>query len=139
MLKINISEEEFQEINNRKKKVKDKKIFRRLQFLYLKYKKKTNTEIADIVGVCSDTITNWSREYQEKGLDEFCILIDFDRRSSKIDPYIEDIKKDVKDNMISTLAELQALIKKNYDIKIGKTWTYECCKKNSICLVKKRV
>lgn len=49
------------------------------------------------------------------------------------------LKKDVNDNMISTLAELQEFIKKKYAIKIGISWVFKCCKKNSICLIKKHV
>ena len=139
MLKINISEHDLKEIKLRKKKEKDKKIYRRLQFLHLKYKGKTNKEISDIIGVCVDTITDWVRIYSNNGLTGLCEPINYDNRSSKIDDYIDKIKKDIRDNAISTLSELQALIKKKYSLEMEQSWLWRCCKKNSIYLTRKLV
>lgn len=137
MLKITISESDFEKIKLKKRKEKDKKIYRRLQFLHLKYKNKTNKEIADITGVCADTITDWAKIYSTKGLAGLCHPINYDNRSAKIDNYIDEIKQDIKDNMISSLSELQDWIKKNYSLEIEQSWLFRCCKKNSICLIKK--
>ena len=68
MLKITISKDDLKEIKLKKRKEKDKKIYRRLQFLHLKHKNKTNKEIADILGVCVDTITDWARIYSNEGV-----------------------------------------------------------------------
>jgi len=139
MFKVKISELDFEEIKQRMKKEKDKKIYRRLQFLYLKYKGKINKEISGIIGVCVDTITDWSRLYIEKGLNGLCEPINFNKRSSKIDDYIDTIKRDIKKNTISTLAELQNWIKTEYSLEIEMSWLWRCCKKNSIYLTKKCV
>ena len=139
MLKITISKSDLEEIKLRKKKEKDKKIYRRLQFLHLKYKNKTNKEIADILGVCPDTITDWAKIYSTERLTGLCQPINYDNRSAKIDIYIKEIKQDIKENTISTLSELQDWIKKKYSIEIEQSWLFRCCKKNSIYLTKKRV
>ena len=139
MLKITISKSDFKEIKFRKKKEKDQKIYRRLQFLHLKSKNKTNKEIADLLGVCVDTITDWTRIYSDKGLTGLCEPINYDNRSAKIDSYTEEIKQDIKDNTISSLSELQDWIKKNYSLEIEQSWLFRCCKKNSIYLTKKRI
>jgi len=139
MLKIIISKHDLKEIKLRKKKEKDKKIYRRLQFLHLKYKGKTNKEISDIVGVYIDTITDWARIYSNKGLNGLCEPINYDNRSSKIDDYINEIKQDIRENTISTIAELQDWIKKSYALEMEQSWLFRCCKKNSICLAKKPV
>jgi len=138
MYKIEISKKDFEKIKEKKRAEKDKRIYRRMQYLHLKYKGKTNKEIADIIGVCADTITDWAVMYSEKGLKEFCKPINFNRRSSKIDNYIDKIRQDVKENTISTLSELQKWIKDEYSLSYGKTWIFECCKKNSICLIKRQ-
>lgn len=138
MLKITISKDDLKEIKLRKREEKDKKIYRRLQFLHLKYKNKTNKEIADLLGVCADTITDWVRIYSNKGLTGLCQPINYDNRSAKIDDYVVRIKQDVKDNMISSLSELQNWIKKNYSLEIEQSWLFRCCKKNSIYLTKKQ-
>jgi len=137
MLKINISKFDIEEIKLKKREEKDKKIYRRLQFLHLKYRNKTNKEIADVLGVCIDTVTDWSRIYSAEGLEGLCRPINYDNRSAKIDNYIDRIKQDIKDNTISTLSELQSWIKKNYSLEIEQSWLFRCCKKNSICLIKK--
>lgn len=139
MIKFTISESDIEEIKLKKKKEKDKKIYRRLQFLHLKYKNKTNKEVADIIGVCVDTVTDWARIYSAEGLAGLCQPINYDNRSAKIDNYIDEIKQDIKDNTISTLSELQDWIKKNYSLEIEQSWLFRCCKKNSIHLTKKRV
>lgn len=137
MTKITISKLDFEKIKQMKKEEKDKKIYRRLQFLHLKHDGKTNKEIADILGVCTDTITDWAVIYSEKGLDGLCQQMNFDRRISKLDDYIDKIKQDIKENTISTLAELQDWIDEKYSLKIEQSWLFRYCKKNSICLTKK--
>lgn len=139
MLKIIITESDLKEIKFRKKKEKDKKIYRRLQFLHLKSKGKTNKEIADTVGVYVDTITDWARIYSAKGLAGLCQPINYDNRSAKIDDYIDKIKQDIKDNTISTLAELQAWVSQKYALEIEQSWLFRCCKKNLIYLTKRPV
>ena len=138
MFKITISKDDIKEIKLKKKKEKDKKIYRRLQFLHLKYKNKTNKEIADLLGVCVDTVTDWARIYSNEGLAGLCQPINYDNRSAKIDNYVVRIKQDVKDNMISSLSELQNWIKENYSLEIEQGWLFRCCKKNSIYLTKKQ-
>ena len=139
MLKITISKSDLEEIKLKKKKEKNQKIYRRLQFLHLKSKNKTNKEIADLLGVCVDTITDWARIYSDKGLTGLCEPINYDNRSAKIDDYIIEIKQDIKNNTISSLSELQDWIKENYSLEIEQSWLFRCCKKNSIYLTRKRV
>ena len=111
MHKINFSKSELKAIKQRKKTEKDKKILRRLYCLELKAKDMLHKEIADNIGVSPDTITNWVKIYIKKGLNGLCAPINYDRRSSSIDPHIKKIKATVKDKTISTLAELQSMIK----------------------------
>ena len=139
MLKITISKYDLEELKIKKKKEKNQKIYRRLQFLHLKSKNKTNKEIADLLGVCVDTITDWARIYSDKGLTGLCEPINYDNRSAKIDDYIIEIKQDIKNNTISSLSELQDWIKENYSLEIEQSWLFRCCKKNSIYLTRKRV
>ncbi len=138
MLKITMSKNDIKDIKLKKRKEKDKKIYRRLQFLHLKHKNKTNKEIADLLGVCVDTITDWTRIYSSEGLTGLCQPINYDNRSAKIDDYVVKIKQDIKDNTISTLSELQDWIKKKYSLEIEQSWLFRCCKKNSIYLIKKQ-
>ena len=139
MYQVKLSKTELKELKKLKQKERDKKIFRRLQAIHLRHQGKSNQEIADIIGVCKETVIDWARIFEIKGLDGICKLNYEGRRSFKIDPYINKIKKDIKEETISTLAELQDLLKKNYSIEIEQSWLSRCCKKNSIFLTKKRI
>ena len=139
MSKIKLSSAELTELNKRRKKEKDKKIYNRLQCIYLAHAGKKHKEIIDILSVNKNSITDWIKIYLDKGIDELSRPIDYDRRSSKIDTYIDKIKCGIKENSISTLAELQDWINEKYSIELEKSWLFRCCKKNSICLTKKHV
>ena len=138
MYKIKLSQVELNDLNKRKKRQKNTKMYHRLQSVYLAHKGKNNKEIVDILGVNKNSITNWINVYLEKGLDDLCKPIDYDRRSAKIDDYVVKIKQDIKDNTISSLSELQDWIKKKYSLEIEQSWLFRCCKKNSIYLTKKQ-
>jgi len=138
MYKIKLSQTELAELNKSKKRQKNAKMYHRLQSVYLAHKGKDNKEIVDILGVNKNSVTKWINIYLEKGLDNLCEPINYNRRSAKIDDYIDEIKQDIKDNTISSLSELQGWIKKNYSLEIEQSWLFRCCKKNSIYLTKKR-
>lgn len=138
MYKIKLSGTELAKLNKKRKKEKNKAISDRLQCIYLAHKGKGNKEITDILAINKNSATNWIKIYIEKGLDELCRPEDFNRRSAKIDDYTEKIKRDIKENTIATLSELQDWIKQKYSLQIEQSWLYRCCKKNSICLARKR-
>lgn len=138
MYKIKLSAIELDELNKRRKKETNKNIFNRLQCVYLSAKGKENKEIINILAINKNSATNWIKIYTEKGLDELCRPENFDRRSAKIDDYIEKIKRDVRENTIATIAELQSWINEKYSLQIEQSWLFRCCKKNSICLARKR-
>ena len=139
MYKLKLSQIDLLELNKRRKQEKNRRILLRLQSVYLAHKGKDNKEIVDTLGVNKNSITDWIDIYSEKGINELCKPIDYDRRSSKMDDYIDKIKKDIKDNTISTLSELQDWISKKYSLEIEQSWLFRCCKKNSIYLTKKHV
>lgn len=139
MAKIKLSNVELKELNKRRKKEKDKKIYNRLQCIYLLHIGKKHKEIIDILSVNKNSVTDWIKIFLDKGIDELSRPINYDRRSSKIDAYIDKIKRGVKENSISTLAELQDWISDQYSIELEKSWLFRCCKKNSIYLTKKHV
>lgn len=139
MYKIKLTKAELAKLAKLKKVEKNKRIFRRLQCLSLSHQGKEYKEIADIVGVCVDTVTDWIKLYLAKGISGLCRLDFKDKRPSKIDGYIDKIKEDVKNNTISTLAELQDWLKSHYAIEMEASWLFRCCKKNSIYLTRRHV
>lgn len=139
MYKIKLSKSELSKLKSKKKKANDKKIYLRLQCIYLSHKGKSHKEIVENLGVNKNSVTDWIKIYIEKGIEELSQPIDYNRRISKIEDYLDEIKQDIKENTISTLAELQNFIKKKYSLEIEQSWLYRCCKKNSICLAKRLV
>ena len=136
--KFEISDQEYQEIKNRKKKEKTAKIYRRLQFLEMKYQWMTNIKIAPMVDVCNDTLTDWTDIYVDKWLDWICSLNYEWRRTSKLDAIKESIVKHVDDKNVSTIKELQDWINTSQWMLFWISWLWEYCKKNWICFTKKQ-
>ena len=137
MYKIKLSPRELAKLQQRRKKEKNKAIADRLHCLYLAHTGKGNKEITEILAIHKNSVTNWMKLYLAKGLVGLCRSENFDRRSSRIDDYLEPIKQDIHNNTISTLAQLQDWIKDKYSLEIEQSWLWRCCKKNSIYLTKR--
>jgi len=137
MYQVKLSKAKLKELERLKHEERDKKIFRRLQAIHLRHQGKSNQEIAEIIGVCKETVIDWVRIFEAEGFNGICQLNYEGRRLLKIDPYIDKIKKDIKEEMISTLAELQDLLKRKYSIKIEQSWLSRCCKKNFVSLTRR--
>lgn len=139
MYKIELSREGLAALRKRRHTEKNKTIADRLQCIYLAHTGKGNKEIAALLAINKNSVTNWIKIYREKGLETLCRPENFDRRSSPFDQYIEKIRQDITDNTIATLAELQAWIKNKYSLELEQSWLWRCCKKNSVYLTKKLV
>ena len=139
MPKFELSKQERIKLNQLIKQEKNSKIYRRLQFLKLKDKGKTHTEIAGIVGVCIDTLTDWLGIYSDSGIEGLHQLKYEGRRKTKLDDHLDQIKRDVKERTISTLAELKGLLKEKYNIQIEESWLSRLAKKNLILPIRKPV
>ena len=59
---------EFQEIESRMKKEKDRRMFERYQTIYLYVKGMEVSQIAVIIGRCEKTVTKYLRVYHESGI-----------------------------------------------------------------------
>jgi len=137
MYTIKLSHRELMALNKRRKMEKNKTIADRLHCLYLAHTGKGHKEIQDILAINKNSVTNWIKLYRSQGLDGLCRAENYDRRSSRIDVYLDQIKQDVADHPIASLAELQDWIKQRYAVEIEQSWLWRCCKKNSICLTRK--
>ena len=137
MHKINLNKRELLKLKKLKQETTEKRVFRRLQCIKLAAEGKEYKEIAGITGVCADTVTDWIKLFSNKGIEGLRQLDFKGKRQSKIDDYVNQIKADIGNNMISTLAELQEWLKSHYQIEMETSWLWRCCKKNSIYLAKR--
>jgi transposase len=103
--------------------------------LHEQYPKK---EIALLLGVSIDTITGWIRIYNKAGLAGLGLLKYEGPRVSSLDSIKEKINDYVKKENISTLSQLQKMIKEKHQLSVEHSWLSRYCKKNFIFLIKRQ-
>jgi transposase len=93
-------------------------------------------DIASILGVSIDTITDWIKIYNKKGLAGMGLLNYDGRRTSCLDGVKLAIENVVKNKNISKIKDLQTILLTEHQISVEHSWLYRYCKKNFICLTK---
>lgn len=124
-------------VQMKKKTERNAKFLRRYQCLSMLHDKYAKKDIAHILGVNLDTITDWIKIYNKSGLSGLGLLHYEGRRPSALDEHKEELILLVKKKNISTLYELQSIIKQQYDLVAEHSWLSRYCKKNSISLIKR--
>ena len=135
---IQLTEQQKKELQTKKKTEKSHKIQRRYMYVELSNSGMTNLNIASIIGVTNDTLTDWKDIFEEGGLEGLSSLNYAGRRESKLDKVKDKIIKKVNTDAVSTLKELQSYIFEQFNISIEQSWLSRYCKKNSISLTKKQ-
>jgi transposase len=135
---LDFDDTRLDEINKLLKKQKDAKIYKRLVALKMKHRGITNQNISIILDVHIDTITDWVKIYINMGLNGLCELHLQNRKKSKLDDHLEELKKLVEEKTISSISEFQNYISNLFGIEIEHSWLSRYCKKNSIALIKKQ-
>lgn len=135
---IELTASEEKELKKRKSREKNNKIYRRYLYVEMSHKGQTNLAIADLLGVCNDTLTDWRRIFIEDGLDGLSQLNYAGRRESKLKKHEKRIREKVEKGQVSSLKELQSFIRKTCKEEVEQSWLSRYCKKNSIFLTKKR-
>lgn len=127
--KINLSKEEFLKLQVIMSSEKNLKVFKRLQCIRLKTLKYKNIEIAEILNVTKETITNWIKLYLDKGFDGLCCLNYDGRRVSKLAQYNDAIKKLASEGKFAIVKELKSILKERYHLDVSISWLSAYIKK----------
>ena len=135
---VMLSQSDITFIKEKKRKEKDSKLLRRYQCLFMLHEQYPKKEIAKLLGVNIDTITDWIKIYNKEGLAGLGLLKYEGRRPSSLDRLKEDIVKYVKTENISKLSQLQMFLEKKHHLQIEHSWLSRYCKKNSISLIRKQ-
>lgn len=135
--KLKITSDDLKLIRLKKSEEVSAKIFKRLLALELRATGMKCKEVAELLGVCIDTISDWSNLFVEGGIELLCSLNYESRRASKLEPYKSSMIEQVKNNTVSTLAQMQSWLKETYNIEVEESWLYRFCKKNSVFPTKK--
>lgn len=136
---IKISKKDIKEIKKRKLKEQSAKIFKRLLAMELRYYGTSCKNVAEIVGVCIDTISDWTNLYLSGGLETLCSLEYEGRRPSKLESYAPAMKAKVEEESISTILQMKTWLKKEHNVEVEESWLFRFCKKNFIFPIKKHV
>lgn len=134
---IKLSKRDTVELKRLLRETESSKVIKRYQCIHFKQQGIKNKDIAVLLCINIDTVTDWLKVFLEKGLKG---LGEFDyegRRASVLDSYKEEIKAHVDQNIVSSVKELQGHIKQSYDVAVEHSWLFRYCKKNSIALTKR--
>ena len=135
---IHLSKSDIAVITEKKRKEKDAKLLRRYKCLSMLHEQYPKKEIAGLLGVNIDTITDWIKIYNRDGLSGLGLLRYDGRRPSSLDSIKEKIISYIVKETISTLLQLQQIIEKKHQLKVEHSWLSRYCKKNSISLIRRQ-
>ncbi len=125
-------------IKTKKRKERDAKLLRRYQCLSMLHENYPKKEVAKLLGVNIDTITDWVKIYTKSGLAGLGLLNYEGRRPSSLDQIKDELVDLIKKENINTMVQLQGKIKSNYKLDVEESWLGRYCKKNSISLIRKQ-
>ena len=125
-------------IKTKKRKERDAKLLRRYQCLSMLHEKYPKKEIAKLLGVNIDTITDWVKIYTQSGLAGLGLFKYEGRRPSSLDQIKDELVDLIKKENINTMVQLQGKIKSSYKLDVEESWLGRYCKKNSISLIRKQ-
>ena len=125
-------------IKIKKRKERDTKLLRRYQCLFMLHENYSKKEVAKLLGVNIDTITDWVKIYTKSGLAGLGLFNYEGRRPSSLDQIKDELVDLIKKENINTMVQLQGKIKSNYKLDVEESWLGRYCKKNSISLIRKQ-
>jgi transposase len=135
---ITLSKIEALELKRLRRIEKDGKILRRYQCIWMAHEKFPKKEIATVLGVNIDTITDWIKLFNKGRILALRKLHYEGRRPSSLDAVKDKLIKHIKEESVSTLSELQHFLKTQHSITVEHSWLSRYCKKNSVALIKKQ-
>ena len=135
---VNLSAEELVELKNIKREVKDSKLLRRYQCLHMLHAGMKRQDVAELLDVYIDTITDWVKLFRSVGLAGMGELKYAGRRPSALDEHKEKIKEYIKTTSVNTISQLQDYLQIELQVEIEHSWLSRYLKKNSIALKKKQ-
>jgi transposase len=135
---VKLSAQELVELKNIKREVKDSKILRRYQCLHMLHTGMKRQDVAELLDVYIDTITDWVKLFQSRGLAGMGELKYDGRRPSALEEHKDKIKEHIKSTPINTISQLQDYLQTDLQLDVEHSWLSRYLKKNSIALIKKQ-
>ena len=133
-----LSKTDLDIIKIKKGKERDAKLLRRYQCLSMLHENYPKKEVAKLLGVNIDTITDWVKIYTKSGLAGLGLLKYEGRRPSSLDQIKDELVELIKKENINTMVQLQGRIKSSYKLDVEESWLGRYCKKNFISLIRRQ-
>ena len=135
---IDLTDKEITVLNKLRKVEKDGKLLRRYQCIWFAHEKYPKKEIAKMLAVNIDTVTDWIKLFIKNRFNGLSTFHYDGRRPSSLDLVKDSLLKHIKDVPVSKLSELQQYLKADHGIDIEHSWLSRYLKKNSIVLIKRQ-
>lgn len=104
--RLDLSAETLTELEARYKATGERRIAERILCVILKAKQRTHQEIADILLVSCDTISDWLRTYVTEGLDALCQLESGGSQPRLTEAQINQLQAELDQRFFHTAAEV---------------------------------
>lgn len=137
--RVDLTTSEILELKTLRRVEKDGKILRRYQCIWFAHEKFPKKEIASLLSVNIDTVTDWIKLFNKNRLEGLRKLQYEGRRPSSLDAVKGELLNYIKTEPVSKLSELQHYLKTKHSVDIEHSWLSRYCKKNSIALIKKKI
>jgi len=120
MLKIEFNQDEINDLRYYRYNHPHPRVQRKIDVLLLKSQGIAHKKIAEITGVCTNTLRNYLREYQSGGLEKLK-EINFFQPESELDPHRQSLKQYFRQHPVSSINEAIYKIEKLTGIKRSPT------------------
>ena len=135
---VDLTDEEIIVLKKLRKVEKDGKLLRRYQCIWFAHEQYPKKEIANMLSVNIDTVTDWIKLFIKDRFAGLSTLHYDGRRPSSLDSVKDLLLKRIKDVPISKLSELQHYLKTVHAMEIEHSWLSRYLKKNSSALIKRQ-
>ena len=132
IIKVELTEEQLNQLNELIHKTRDAKIRQRLMSIKYLNEGIRKTAVAKLLGVSLKTIYVWLVIYEDRGLDELIKLHYENRRFSCLDGAKEQLAEYMSTNVIHNIWSVVDYVNNTLGIKVGYHGVYRYIKKNLI-------
>ena len=115
-LRLTFTDAQREEIARRYKQEKNARFRERLHCLLLKDRGHTNSEVAQILLVVPDTITDWLRLYDSGGIDALCCLETGGSDGFLREDQIAQLKAELDTHRFQCAKQVGAWVKEQFDV-----------------------
>jgi transposase len=111
-----LSAETLADLEMRYKAMRDRRVAERILCVILKAKKRSHQEIADILLISTNTVSEWLHCYVTEGLDALCQIDAGGRAAQLTDAQLIELQTELDHRLFSTAAEVADWVFKRFGV-----------------------